>query len=61
MNEVLAVLDDNAKDKLKKLHRQFGHLSESRFRDLIETSGQWKEEYNAIVSDLYDKCKLSSS
>ena len=51
------MLDNKSKDKLRKLHPQFGHLSEPRFRDLVATSGKWKDEYDSIVSDLYDKCK----
>ena len=60
IQKLFAVLEEKSenkkhkRNKLRKLHRQFGHLSETRFRDLLKTAGKWKNEYSQIVSDLYE-------
>ena len=58
IHDVLVALDEDANVKyLLKLHRQFGHLSEPRFRQLLVSAGRWKDKYVPAIKNLYENCK----
>ena len=62
VNDVLTVLDDlSTKEKteaIKKLHRQFGHPSEKRLKDLLKNANVQDKEVFDILSKVVDDCDL---
>ena len=60
VNEVLTVLDDlSIKEKtnaIKKLHRQFGHPSEQKLKDLLKNANIQNKEVYSILSKVVDEC-----
>ena len=52
-------LDDDTRYKvILKLHRQFGHPAMVKLKGLLNDAGIWKPEYNSVLSDISEKCKI---
>lgn len=60
VNDVLTVLDDlSSKEKteaIKKLHRQFGHPSQQKLKDLLKGANVSDKEVFNILSQVVDDC-----
>ena len=60
INDVLTVLDDlstqEKTDAIKKLHRQFGHPSEQKLKDLLKKANVKNKEVFKILSQVVGDC-----
>ena len=52
------VSDDECKERLLKLHRQFGHPSNDKLRKLLEDAQVWEKSYARFLDEIHSKCKV---
>lgn len=43
---------------LMKLHRQFAHPPEKRFKGLLEDAGAWHDDFQPIIDKIYETCEV---
>ena len=46
------------KDKIKKLHRQFGHPAEDKLKKLLIDAGCWSQDKEDLLKDIYSSCAI---
>ena len=45
--------------KFMKLHRQFGHPSQTKLKALLVDANQWNDDYKSVMDAIYSKCTQS--
>ena len=46
------------KNKIEKLHRQFGHPSHEKFKKLLIDAGCWSQDKEELLKNIYSKCSI---
>ena len=52
------ISEDECKQRLLKLHRQFGHPSKEKLRKLLEDAQVWEGSFTDILDDIHTRCKV---
>ena len=50
--------NEERKQKLLKLHRQFAHPSSKKLKGLLVDAGAWRDDFQPILDEIHSKCDI---